>query len=166
MFNATAQTTAGGHANLLTTALSLDAWDAVIQAMYASTEQTSLKPQGIRPSYCLVPIELEKTALTIFGSPQIPGSANNDVNVRMMPQHRVITVPEWTDANNWAAAAAPADCQAVCIGYRFGREPELFVADQGQTGSMFTNDEMRIKARFVVAVGIGNYRGLHKSNVA
>ena len=166
LFNATAQTTAGGHANLLTTALSLDAWDAVIQAMYASTEQTSLKPQGIRPSYCLVPIELEKTALTIFGSPQIPGSANNDVNVRMMPQDRVITVPEWTDANNWAAAASPAEAQGVCIGFRFGREPELFVADDALTGSMFTNDEMRIKARFVVAVGIGNYRGLHKSNVA
>lgn len=165
LFNNTAQTSTGGHANLLTTALSLDAWDAVIQAMYASTEQNSAKPQGIRPSFCLVPIELEKTALTIFGSPQIPGSANNDVNVRTMPADRVITVPEWTDANNWAAAADPGDCQGVCIGYRFGREPELFVADDALTGSMFTNDEMRIKARFVVAVGIGNYRGLHKNNV-
>ena len=166
LFNATAQTTAGGHANLLTTALSLDQWDTVVQAMYQLTEQISLKPQGIRPSYCLVPIELEKTALTIFGSPQIPGSANNDINVRTMPVDRVITVPEWTDANNWAAVAAPADCQGVCIGYRFGRQPELFVADDTLTGSMFTNDEMRIKARFVVAVGVGNYRALHKSNVA
>lgn len=166
LFNATAQTTAGGHANLLTTAFSIAQWDVVMQAMYASTEQGSGKPQGIRPSFCLVPIELEGAALVAFGSPQLPGSPNNDINVRAMPMDRVITVPEWTDINNWAAVASPADCQSVCIGYRFGREPELFVADSALTGSMFTNDEMRIKARFVVAVGIGNYRGLHKSNVA
>ena len=83
-----------------------------------------------------------------------------------MSAERVITVPEWTDANNWAAAADPAQLQGVCIGYRFGRVPELFVADDGLTGSMFTNDEMRIKGRFVVAVGIGDWRALHKSNVA
>jgi len=36
LFNATAVTTAGGHANLLTTALGTDytAWDAVAQAMF------------------------------------------------------------------------------------------------------------------------------------
>jgi hypothetical protein len=33
-------------------------------------------------------------------------------------------------------------------------------------GSMFTNDEMRIKCRFFVAVGVADYRPLHKSNVA
>lgn len=165
LFNATAVSSAGGHANLLTTALSLDAWDAVVQAMYSQVELNSGKTLGVRPSYCLVPIELEKTARTIFGSPQIPGSANNDVNVRQMPIDRVITVPEWTDANNWAAVADPRDLPGVCIGYRFGRSPELFVADDGLTGSMFTNDEMRIKARFFVAVGVGDWRAMHKNNV-
>ena len=51
------------------------------------------------------------------------------------------------------------------IGYRFGRVPELFIADDDLMGSMFTNDEMRIKVRFVYAVGVGNYRALHKNNV-
>ena len=166
LFNATETSTPGGHKNLLTDALSLDAWDAVVQAMYKQPEQNSGKPLGVRPAYCLVPIELEKTALTIFGSPQVPGTADNDINPRTMSADRVITVPEWTDANNWAAAADPAQLQGVCIGYRFGRVPELFVADDGLTGSMFTNDEMRIKGRFVVAVGIGDWRALHKSNVA
>jgi len=32
--------------------------------------------------------------------------------------------------------------------------------------AFFTNDEMRIKCRFIVAVGIGDYRALHKNNVA
>jgi hypothetical protein len=31
---------------------------------------------------------------------------------------------------------------------------------------MFTNDELRIKVRFVYAVGVGDYRALYKENVA
>lgn len=154
------------HGNLGSTALALDSWDACVQAMFKQTELGSGKRLGIRPAYCLVPIELEKTARTIFGSPQVPGSPNNDINVRTMPADRVITVPEFTDANDWAAAADPADLPGVCIGYRFGRAPEVFVADDPLTGSMFTNDEMRIKARFVVAVGVGDYRALYKANVS
>ena len=60
----------------------------------------------------------------------------------------------------------PEDCPGICIGYRYGREPELFVADDQVVGSMFTNDEMRIKCRFFVAVGVADYRPLHKNNVA
>lgn len=153
------------HANLGSSALSADSWDACIQAMFQQPELSSSKRLGIRPRYCLVPIELEKTALTIFTSDREPGTANNDANVRRMSDC-VITVPEWTDSNDWAAAASPDDLEGVCIGYRFGRAPEIFVADNELTGSMFTNDEMRIKVRFIFAVGIGNYRALYKSNVA
>jgi hypothetical protein len=32
-------------------------------------------------------------------------------------------------------------------------------------GSMFTNDAMRIKVRFIYTIGIGEYRGLYKANV-
>ena len=78
----------------------------------------------------------------------------------------MIAVPEWTDSNNWAACASPLDLPGVCVGYRFGRAPEMFVADSDVVGSMFTNDEMRIKVRFFYAVGIGDYRALHKNNVA
>lgn len=153
------------HGNLGTAALSADSWDAVIQAMWKQTELNSSKRLGIRPRYCLVPIELEKTALTIFESDLEPGVETNNANVRRNSSS-VITVPEWTDASDWAAAADPGDLEGVCIGYRFGRAPEIFVADSDAAGSMFTNDEMRIKVRFVYAVGIGNYRALYKSNVA
>ncbi len=152
------------HDNLLTTALSAASWDTVIQAMFKQAEATSTKRQGVRPGYLLVPIELEKTALTIINSPGEPGTGDNDINVRQ-GSARVIAVPEWTDTNNWAAVADPLDLPGVCIGYRFGRAPELFVADQDAVGSMFTHDEMRIKIRFFYAVGIGDYRALHKNNV-
>ena len=114
----------------------------------------------------MVPIELEKTALQIMLSELEPGVSTNEANVRAMAGENVLVVPEWTDANDWAAACAPVEIEGACIGYRFGREPELFIAEEPTIGSMFTNDEMRIKCRFIVAVGIGDYRALHKNNVA
>ena len=78
----------------------------------------------------------------------------------------VLVVPEFTDATDWAAVADPAEHECVCVGYRYGRAPELFVADGEALGAMFTNDEMRIKVRFVYTVGVADYRGLHKNNVA
>ncbi|MCJ7667166.1 MAG: Mu-like prophage major head subunit gpT family protein, partial [Anaerolineae bacterium] len=156
---------ATNHKNLRTAALSAPEWDAVIQAVYKQTEPTSNKRLGVRPKYLLVPIELEKTALQIMFSEGEPATANNEANVRR-GSAEVIVVPEWTDANDWAAACDPSEVEGVCIGHRFGKEPELFIADEPAIGSMFTNDEMRIKCRFIVAVGIGDYRALHKNNVA
>jgi hypothetical protein len=152
------------YSNVGTTALSAAAWDAVVQAMYKQTEATSSKRMGIRPAFCLVPIELEKTALTIFQSEGEPGTADNDANVRR-GSARVITVPDWTDANDWAAAADPRFVPHITVGYRFGSVPEVYTAGEETVGSMFTNDEMRIKARFITAVGVGDYRGLYKQNV-
>ncbi len=165
MADAVALFDAGGHTNLLTTALSAAQWDVIIQAVYQQTEPTSSAVLGIRPKYCLVPIELERTALTIFEQPWSAEATYHHIEPRYK-SGSVIVVPEWTDANDWAAACAPEDCPGICIGYRYGREPELFVADDQVVGSMFTNDEMRIKARFFVAVGVADYRPLHKSNVA
>ncbi|HUV94103.1 MAG TPA: Mu-like prophage major head subunit gpT family protein [Anaerolineae bacterium] len=153
------------HGNLGTSALSADNWDAVIQAMFKQTELNSSKRLGIRPSYCLVPIELEKTALTIFTSEKEADGSDVYQNVRRRNASAVVTVPDWTDATDWAAAADPNDLEGVCIGYRFGRAPEVFVADSELAGSMFTNDELRVKVRFVYALGIGNYRALYKNNV-
>ncbi len=155
---------ASNHSNLLTTALSAAQWDAVVQAVYQQTEPGSSAPLAIRPQFCLVPIELERTALSIFEQPWSVEATYHYLEPRA-GSARVVVVPEWTDANDWAAVCDPNDCPGICIGYRYGREPELFVADDQVVGSMFTNDEMRIKCRFFVAVGVADYRPLHKSNV-
>ena len=152
------------HYNLGSSALGAPAWSATVAAMYEHTEYHSSKTLGIRPSFLLVPIELESTAVNLFTTTLEPGRAGNDRAIENVT-HSVITVPEWTDANNWAAAAHPMDLATVMIGYRYGRAPELFVAADPATGSMFTNDEMRIKVRFMTTVGIADYRGLYKHNV-
>ena len=156
---------AANHANLRTDALSASEWQNVVSAMFKQAELHSGRALGVRPRYCLVPIELEKTALEIFTSDLDPDGGTWVSNVLKRSSQNVITVPEWTDPNDWAAAADPSDLEGVCIGYRFGRAPEIYVADNALMGSMFTHDEMRIKVRFVFAVGVGDYRALHKSNV-
>lgn len=153
------------YGNLGTTALSASAWDAVIQAMYKMTEATSGKRMGIRPAFLIVPIELEKTALTIMQSEGEPGTGDNDANVRR-GSSRVVVCPDMTDANDWLAVADPRIWPSITVGYRFSQVPEVFIAGEETVGSMFTNDEMRIKARYVVAVGAGDYRPLFKSVVA
>ncbi|MBN1401387.1 MAG: hypothetical protein JXA74_11155, partial [Anaerolineae bacterium] len=51
------------HNNLGSTALSATSWDAAVQAMFQQAEYHSAAVLGVRPRWCLVPIELEKTAL-------------------------------------------------------------------------------------------------------
>ncbi len=151
--------------NLGTSALSATTWDTAVQAMFKLTELNSGKRLGIRPRYVLTPIELEKTALQIFVSGAEPSSNLFYDNVRRSSAENVVTVPEWTDANDWAAVADPAIAPGIGVGYRFGRQPEVFVADQPEVGSMFTNDELRVKTRFLYGVGVIDYRALYKANV-
>jgi hypothetical protein len=165
LFNATAVGTGAGHGNLGSTALSASQWDTVLQAIFKQPELNSSKRLGVRPRFLLVPIELEKLALTIFLSEGEPGTGDNDVNVRRGAADDVIVVPEWTDANDWGAVADPAIAPGIAVGYRFGREPEVFVASDPLTGSMFTNDEMRLKVRFLVAVNAVNWRPMYFSHV-
>ena len=157
---------AANHGNLRVEALSAGEWQNVVAAMFKQAEFHSGRALGVRPRYCLAPIELEKTALEIFTSDLDPDGATWVSNVLKRSSQNVITVPEWTDPADWAAAADPSDLEGVCIGYRFGRAPEIYVADNALMGSMFTHDEMRIKVRFVFAVGVGDWRALHKNNVA
>lgn len=153
------------HGNLGTSALSAAAWEAAIAAMFKQTEVNSGKRLGIRPRYLLVPIELEKTALQLVASDVEPITNAYYANVRAGTAS-VLVPPEWTDDNNWAAAADPEILPGIGIGYRFGRVPEVFIADGELLGSMFTHDELRLKVRFLVAVGVINYRALYKANVA
>lgn len=153
------------HGNLGSSALSANSWHATVGAMFKQAELASGKRLGVRPSFCLVPIELERTAVELFTTALEPGLAGNTRAIQQV-SHSVITVPDWTDANDWVAAAHPQDLPGVAIGYRFARSPELFIADHPLMGAMFTNDEMRVKVRFVFAVGVGDYRALYKHVVS
>lgn len=174
LFNATAVITAGGHANLRTTALSTAEWEAVSQAVYnqpmliknaAGVYGTGPK-QAINPRYLLVPRALELTAKKIL-YPFWENAANiHSENQQRGEMGDVVVVPEWTDANDWAAACDPRIAPAIFVGTRFGLMPEVFLAGSELSPAVFMNDEHRLKVRHFIAVWVNDFRPLHKSNVA
>jgi len=173
LFNNTAVTTAGGHANLLTTALAQAEWEVVSSAMYA---QPMLIKQAagyygtgdamaINPRYCVVPRELELTAKQIlYGTWDATATVHSE-NLQRGADGDVVVVPEWTDANNWAAVADPVLVPGIIVGERFGIMPEIFVAGSELSPAVFMNDEHRIKVRHFIAILVQDFRPLHKSNV-
>jgi hypothetical protein len=174
LFNATAVTTAGGHANLLTTALAAAAWDAAQLAVYNqpmliknATGYTGTGPKmAINPRFLLVP-----RALQLAGSKILYPTLENAANITSENMQRgqpgdVITVPEWTDATDWAAVCDPLIAPAIYVGERFGIMPEIFIAGDELSPAVFMNDEHRLKVRHFLACWVNDFRPLHKSNVA
>jgi hypothetical protein len=173
LFNATAVTTAGGHANLLTTALSITQWDTVCAAVYnqpmliknaAGLYGTGPK-MAINPKFCLVPRTLQNTAWQMLKGEFVREQDyvyDNVLKGSAVP----ITVPEWTDVNDWAAVCEPAIAPAIFVGERFGLMPEVYVAGGELSPAVFMNDEHRLKVRHFLAVWVNDFRPLHKSNVA
>jgi hypothetical protein len=177
LFNATAVTTKGGHANLLTTAIGTDytAWNALALAMYNQPmlvkQDTGYYGTGpkmaVWPRFCLVPGALRAAAEALF----LPRWASQLTSPSIGPatwggQIEVITVPEWTDATDYAAVVDPAIAPAIIIGERFGLKPEIYTAGKETDPAVFMNDEIRIKVRMFSAVLVQDFRPLHKENVA
>jgi hypothetical protein len=176
LFNATAATSTGGHANLLTTALSYTSFDAARTAMRKQTDQAlgAGSKLQLNPKFLLVPEDLETLAIQIRNSELIPGSANNDINPHFQ-KFEVVVIPEWTDTNNWALVADPMIAAAIWLIFLTGNTvPSIFAADNETSGAMFTNDQLRWKVRQMTyrfsatydCAPVGDFRGLHKSNVA
>ncbi len=176
LFNATAVTDAGGagHANLLTTALAAAQWEVVASAMYAQpmliknaagVYGTGPK-MAVNPKYLMVPRQLQLTAMKIL-YPTLENAAQiySENQQRGQPGD-VVTVPEWTDATDWAAVIDPRVVPSIYVGERFGIMPEVFIAGDELSPAVFTNDEHRLKVRHFLAVWVNDFRALHKSNVA
>ena len=109
--------------------------------------------------------------LRLTGMQILYPSMSHEVNIFSENQQQgengdVITVPEWTDANDWAAVVDPKIAPAIILGERFGVMPEIYVAGDEQQGALFSNDQSRIKARMFNAVFVADYRPLFKANVA
>lgn len=173
LFNNTAVTTAGGHANLRTTALGASEWDTVQAAVYnqpmlVANESGYYGTGGkmaLNPRYLLVPRALQLTAKQILYPSLERASSIYSENQQQGRDGDVVVVPDWTDTNDWAAVADPLLAPGICIGERFGLAPEIYIAGDELSPAVFMNDESRIKVRHFVAVGVADFRPLHKSNV-
>ncbi|MBE0598968.1 MAG: hypothetical protein IH614_17070 [Desulfuromonadales bacterium] len=155
------------HGNLGAAALAKATISAGRLAMIKQQEAGSNEPLGIPPRYLVLPPELEDSAYEITVQPN-PGNfmPNAPDSVRRQSLE-IIAVKAWTDINNWFMVADPKDIPTIEIGFLDGREePELFVQDQPNVGSMFSNDKLTYKIRHIYGGTVEDYRGLYGALVA
>jgi len=153
-----------GHGNLGTTAFSATEYGVVRVAMLKQTELSSADRMGIGPKGILCPPDLESAVWTAFQR-----STNLDKDFIQTLNPVIIPVWYWTDITDWAAYADPSDLPGIEIGFLDGQEePELFVQDQPNVGSMFSNDQLTYKIRHIYggAVVPGGEKAFYKEVVA
>lgn len=132
-------TSGAPHSNLGSSALSTAAMQSGVTAM---REQTNFagKRLGLRPSFLIVPPELEFTAMVVTKSAGVPGSNNNDINP-MLGYVTPIVSPQLTNTSQWFFAADPKVVDTIEIGFVGGQvNPALFIQDQPLFGLNFTQD--------------------------
>ena len=173
LFNADPTILVGGHANLDVLALNATNWDLVSAKVYAQPmlikNQAGIYGTGpqmaVNPKFVLVPRALQKTALEICTGALVREADHVYDNV-LKGSAVPLVVPEWTDANDWAAACDPRVAPAIFVGERFGLAPEIFIAGDELSPAVFSNDEHRLKVRHYLAVWVNDFRPLYKNNVA
>jgi len=158
------------HANLGTTALASASFETAGKALYnqplvVASGGTAAK-QALDAKYLIVPRDLRLTAMNLLYPSFAHESNIFSENMQRGQMGDVITCPEFTDANDWAAIADPRLAPGIILGERFGVLPEIIIADGETNGALFTNDEIRMKVRHWVSVFVADYRPLYKANVA
>ncbi len=149
--------------NLFTGALSAAEFAAHRLAMKKQTRAGSAKRLGLTPSILLVPDDLEELAFNLFVR-----STNNDKTFVQGINPQVIAVSYWTDANDWCTVTNPAFMKPIEVSFLNGQEdPELFVQDMPNVGSLFSNDKITYKIRheYGGAVLVDGEKGVTKAVV-
>ncbi len=149
------------HGNLGAAALDATSLAARRLAMLKQTEKDSAERLGIGPKYLVVPLDLEEAAVNLFNR-----NTNNDKTFVQEMTLAIVPVWYWTDTNDWALAADPMEVPGIEVAFLDGREePELFVQDNPNVGSLFSNDKITYKIRFIFGGTVVEFRGWDKSVV-
>ncbi len=154
-------TSGAPHSNLGSAALSSAAMQAGVTAMREQTNMAG-KRLGLKPSFLIVPAELEWVAMVATKSAGVPGSANNDINP-MLGYVTPIVSPQLTNTSQWFFAADPRVVDTIEIGFVGGQvNPVLFIQDQPLFGLNFTQDIISYKIRHEYGGAVLDYRGLYR----
>ena len=165
---------ASGHGtNISTTALSSTQISALRLAIKNQTDMSSGKRIGLAAKLLWVPNELEELAFQITGADRaVPDSSLASTAMAAAPNFvraqgiRPIVVDYWTDTNNYWLTADNSQTPMLEIGFWGGEEPQLFVQDMPNAGSLFANDAITYKIRHVYGGGVLDYRGFAGGIVA
>ena len=166
------------RANYTTSVLSTAAYAEMRAAMRALTaygDSYDILGSANVPAILLVPNELEDIALRVANSDiaisNIITAGTSHYNTQTEPNiwkgqiKKVIVVDYFTDATDWWGIADPAKAPTVEVSFYQGKqEPELFVQDLPNVGSMFNADKITYKVRYIYGFGILNYRHMALSH--
>lgn len=174
--NWTGDSKAIGHAdhggNVTTDALSPAAITAGRLAMSKQTEQGSNERLGLSPRFLVVPEDLRQKAREYCGSLVKPetdrstaGATENEGVLNFIHddmQLQPLVLPHWTSTTGWLLIGDKGDCSILEVGFFGGKEePEIFIQDMPNSGSLFSNDMLTYKLRFIFGVGVLDYRNIY-----
>lgn len=164
LFNATAVTSAGGHANLSTGAGSALQFSALTTARAAMRKQKGLANEelNLAPAYLIVPAALEQTAYQLTSSNYVP-STKAEVNEFRAGGRTALTpvvepVLDGDSATAWYLASDSAQIDTVEYCYLDGAEGPVIESEMG-----FEVDGVSYKCRLDFAAKAIDFRGLHKA---
>lgn len=152
------------HGNLFAAALDATTFAAHRLAMVKQTRAGSAKRLGASPKTVLVSFDQQETAYNLFVRNQ-----NLDKTFVQTVNPEVICPAYWTDANDWCTVADPNRLPVLEIGFLDGKEdPELFIQDMPNQGSLFSNDKVTYKIRHIYGGSdlVDGYKGTTKAVVA
>lgn len=162
LFNATAVTTTGGHANLITS--------SALAIGTLTTGRTNMRLQkglqseelNLAPSYLIVPAALEQTAYNLTSANYVP-STKAEINEFRAGGRTAVTpvVEPVLDANSataWYLAASNSQVDTVEYCYLDGAEGPVIESEIG-----FETDGVSYKCRLDFAAKAVDYRGLLKA---
>ena len=162
LFNSTAVTAAGGHANLITS--------SALAIGTLTTGRTNMRLQkglqqeelNLAPSYLIVPATLEQTAYNLTSANYVP-STKAEINEFRVGGRTAVTpiVEPVLDANSstsWYLAASNSQVDTVEYCYLDGAEGPVIESEVG-----FETDGISYKCRLDFAAKAIDYRGLLKA---
>lgn len=164
LFNSTAVTTAGGHANLQTGGGSVLQASSLVIARTAMRKQKGLQSEelNVAPRYLIVPADLEQTAYQLT-SPDFVPATTGAVNEfrrggRTALEPVVESVLSANSATAWYLAADNGQIDTVEFCYLDGAEGPVIESEMG-----FEVDGVSYKCRLDFAAKAIDFRGLYKS---
>lgn len=169
IYDAAALYVAGHGSNLRTVALSYAEFNNIFVTMGDMTgyNEANFFPDN-KPKYLVVPNELWLTATEIAKANVSSSGARTETldNAYSEFDLEVIRVPYWTDSNNYVTMADPKKIAGLEIGFLDGNEEPELLQEAANSGSDFTNDQIRYKVRHIYGGAIVDWRPFVGSVVA
>jgi len=163
-FNATAVTTAGGHANYTSsgTAMSVASLGVGRIAMAKQKDAGLKQTLNITPAVLLTSINKEDTARTLMASETDPASSNANVPNIYRNRYAVVADPlidAATYTNSWYLFADPSGAAAAFEVVFLDGNESPFIDDEVD----FDTDALKFKVRLDYGIAIGDWRGAYRN---